>query len=74
MVAIAHPHPNTGLISLLMETNGLCPVERVTWLIALNIIMPSIIAMGWSQRREYPARTPRNRLDASEPPPSVIAL
>ena len=31
MVAIAQPQPRTGLISLLIETNGLCPVESVTW-------------------------------------------
>jgi len=38
------------------------------------MMMPNIIAIGWSHSREYPARTPRNKLDASDPPPSVIAL
>ena len=38
------------------------------------MMIPRIIATGWSHNREYPARTPRNKLDASEPPPKVIAL
>ena len=74
IVAIAHPHPRTGFISLLIETKGLCPVDKVTWLIALSMIIPRIIAIGWSHKREYPAKTPRKRLDANDPPPRVIAL
>ena len=73
MVAIAHPQPSTGLISLLMDTKGLCPVDKVTCVTALSMMMPSRMATGCNQSRLYPARTPRNRLEARDPPPRVIA-
>jgi hypothetical protein len=49
-------------------------VDKVTWLIAESIMIPKTIAIGCNHKRLYPARTPRNRLDAKEPPPKVIAL
>jgi hypothetical protein len=73
-VAIAHPHPSTGLISSLIETNGLWPVDKVTWDIAESIRTPNIMANGCNHNKLYPVKTPRNKLEASEPPPSVIAL
>ncbi|OPZ15904.1 MAG: hypothetical protein BWZ10_01612 [candidate division BRC1 bacterium ADurb.BinA364] len=41
---------------------------------AESMITPMIIASGCSHIIENPAMTPRYRLPASEPPPSVIAL
>ncbi len=71
---MSQPQPRTGLTCSLIPRSGRPPVESVTYAMALSIMMPNIIASGWSHIKLKPTSTPRYKLDDSEPPPKVIPL
>ena len=69
----AQPYPKSGLMFLLSASSGLF-IESVMYAIAPSIAIPKIIASGWSHMNPKPPSTPKYNADASDPPPSVIAL